>query len=277
MTSAERATDPRRADSWGHLAVVGIGYGGDVTARAAELVRRADLVVGHPDFVEQVADLLHPSAASTDPAEDADPGADVFALRAEVARSAAASGSRAVIVTAGDPGLLGMAGPTLSALAGTVNLADVVVVPGLSAWQYASAILGAPFNGGVAAFPVCLYEQSDELVERRLRGVAASGLGACLYMLRHNGEANPALFPTDEPAGEIARRRFITVRDAFLAERDPQTPVSIVSDLAAEHPRTTTLPLADLDGAWDEVGITTVVCVPGEHVAVDSGRIWDVT
>lgn len=98
------------------LSIVGIGYGGDVTARAADLLGRADLVVGHPDFIGQVTHLLKPDTEATDVVADAEPGQDVFALRARLAAEALASGRRAVIVTAGDPGLLGMAGPTLSAL-----------------------------------------------------------------------------------------------------------------------------------------------------------------
>lgn len=265
------------ADRWGHLAVVGIGYGGDVTARSAELLRAADVVVGHPDFVAQVAHLLPATVESTDVVDDAGPGADVFALRGEAARRVAASGRRAVVVTAGDPGLLGMAGPTFTALADRVDLSRVVVAPGLSAWQYASALIGAPFNGGVAALPVCLYGQTDELVARRLRAVAAGGLGTCLYMLRHNGESEPVLFPTEEPAADIARRRFRMVRDLFLAERDRHTPVAVVSDLDEDRPRTRTVPLEDLDSAWDEVGATTVVCIPGERYATGAGRVWDVT
>lgn len=64
------------------LSIVGIGYGGDVTARAADLLGRADLVVGHPDFIGQVAHLLKPDTEATDVVADAEPGQDVFALRA---------------------------------------------------------------------------------------------------------------------------------------------------------------------------------------------------
>ncbi|MCX5195076.1 SAM-dependent methyltransferase [Streptomyces sp. NBC_00249] len=259
------------------LSIVGIGYGGDVTARASELLGRADLVVGHPDFIRQVAHLLKPGAESTDVVADAEPGQDVFALRARLAAEALASGKRAVIVTAGDPGLLGMAGPTLSALRGQVGLEDVGIVPGLSAWQYASAMLGAPFNGGLVTFPLCLHGESDADVARRVRSAADSGLGTCLYMLRHNGEAHPELFPTDEPAVEIALRRFAMVRDAFLAARPEDTPAVIVSDLDHERPRRVTTSLLDLKSVWDEVTETSVLCIPGERFAADSGRLWTVT
>lgn len=259
------------------LSIVGIGYGGDVTARAADLLGRADLVVGHPDFIGQVTHLLKPDTEATDVVADAEPGQDVFALRARLAAEALASGRRAVIVTAGDPGLLGMAGPTLSALRDQAGIQDVEIVPGLSAWQYASAILGAPFNGGLITFPLCLHGESDADVARRIRSAADSGLGTCLYMLRHNGEAHPELFPTDEPAVDIALRRFAMVRNAYLAARPGDTPAVIVSDLDDERPRRVTTSLLDLNSVWGEVSDTSVLCIPGERFTAESGRLWTVT
>ena len=119
-------TDIRRDST---LSIVGIGYGGDVTARAADLLGRADLVVGHPDFIGQVAHLLKPDTEATDVVADAEPGQDVFALRARLAAEALASGRRAVIVTAGDPGPSRDGGAHPVGIAGAEACQDVEIVP----------------------------------------------------------------------------------------------------------------------------------------------------
>lgn len=259
---------------------MGIGYGGDVTAAVADALGKADVVIGHEDFLTPVRHLLRRDAACLDVVDQREPAEDVFTARARAAARHAGGGAHVVLVSGGDPGLLGMAGPVLATLSARHPEAvpDVRVLPGLSAWQYASAALGAPFNGGVAALALCLASHTDGLVRRQARGVAASGLGATAYMLRHNGETDPDLFPTEEDPTDLSRRRFTLLRDAFLEHRPEDTPTFLLSGLGAARGHTVeSAPLARSLDLWATSGPTSVFCVPAEDTTHAAGRCWALT
>lgn len=262
------------------ITVVGIGYGADLTAAAAAAIGTADVLIGHEIFLSSIRHLAGPNASCFDVVDQATPQEDVFAVRTRVAAERAAAGANVVIVSGGDPGLLGMAGPALNYLARTGNaeLARVRVLPGLSAWQYASAALGAPFNGGVAVLSLCLYSHSEAKVARQIRGIAESGLGVVGYMVRHNGEQHPDLFPTDEPAADISRRRFLLLRDALLARRPAETPTYLLDGLGrAEGHTCLGASLADALELYEKSGPESVFCVPGEEYGQAGEHIWGTT
>lgn len=262
------------------ITVVGIGYGADVTASATVALSAADVLIGHESFLSSIRHLARSNAECFDVVDQATADEDVFAVRTRVAAERSAAGENVVIVTGGDPGLLGMAGPALHYLGrtGDAALANVRVLPGLSAWQYASAALGAPFNGGVAVISLCLYSHSEEKVARQVRGVAESGLGVVVYMVRHNGEQHPELFPTDELAGDISRRRFTLLRDVYLAIRPVDTPTYLLDGLGRPEGHTCIVaPLVDALDLYEKSGPESVFCVPGENYALAGDRIWATT
>lgn len=260
------------------VTVVGIGYGADTTAAVADVLERADVVIGHEYFLSSVTELVRPDAERFDVLDLATPEEDVFAVRTRVAAERSEAGQEVVVVSGGDPGLLGMAGPlfhNLTRTGRTAEVARVRVLPGLSAWQYASAELGAPFNGGMAVLSLCLYSHTDAVVERQVEGVARSGLGVVVYMLRHNGEENPELYPTREPAVDLARRRFTGLRDAFLAHRPADTPTYLFTGLGSPQGHVcATAPLERCAELWERSGIESVFCVPGSDVERVGDRLW---
>ncbi|TQF06664.1 hypothetical protein E6W39_36315 [Kitasatospora acidiphila] len=263
------------------ITVVGIGYGSDTTAAVAEAIGAADVLIGHPVFLAAVDHLVRPGAECFDVLDQATPQEDVFAVRTRVAAERSAAGAQVVIVSGGDPGLLGMAGPALSNLERTGRADEIRamrVLPGLSAWQYASAALGSPFNSGLAVLSLCLYGHTEEKITRQIAGVAASGLGIVGYMVRHNGEDHPELFPTDEPPAEISRRRFTLLRDELLKSRDPQTPAFLLTGLGgADGHQLATVPLKSALDLWEQAGPESIVCVPAEEYQQSSGLIWATT
>lgn len=260
------------------ITVAGIGYGADTTAAVAEALAEADVVIGHEVFLTAVTALVRPGAECFDVLDRATPGEDVFAVRTRVAAERSAEGAKVVVVSGGDPGLLGMAGPVFHNLDATGRRAEIPgvrVLPGLSAWQYASAALGAPFNGGVSVISLCLYSHSEETVRRQVSGVAASGLGTVVYMVRHNGEEHPELFPTEVPATELARGRFTLLRDEFLRHRPADTPVHMLTGLGDPAGHTcATAPLERALELWEDSGTASVFCVPAAASEEAAGRLW---
>ncbi|MEU8087049.1 SAM-dependent methyltransferase [Micromonospora sp. NPDC049101] len=263
------------------ISVIGIGYGGDVTSEARTSLQEADVVIGHEDFIASVRHLVRDGAECFDVQTLTDTTDNVFAARARSALDRAQAGAQVVIVSGGDPGLLGMAGPLiseLSAIADARSLPRVRVLPGLSAWQYASARLGAPFNGGICVISLCLYSHTEEKIRRQVEGVAAAGLGVVAYMLRHNGEAKPERYPTDVPAADLARRRFLLLRDALLRHRPADTPTYLFSGFGDDRgDKPEQAPLQDSLHLWERSDDESVFCVPGVDHASAHGYIWDVT
>ncbi|MFI7661819.1 SAM-dependent methyltransferase [Micromonospora parva] len=263
------------------IAVVGIGYGGDVTSEARASLEAASVVIGHEDFIASVRHLVPDGAECYDAQTLTGADDNVFAARARSALDRAQAGAQVVIVSGGDPGLLGMAGPLISELSAAAearNLPQVRVLPGLSAWQYASARLGAPFNGGICVISLCLYSHTEEKIRRQVEGVASAGLGVVAYMLRHNGELKPERYPTDVPAAELARRRFVLLKDALLRHRPADTPTYLFSGFGDERgDKPEQAPLQNSLRLWEQSDDESVFCVPGIDYVTAHGYIWEVT
>ena len=91
----------------GSIALVGIGPGhaAHMTARAREVIAQADVVIGYVTYIKLVADLLESKEiirkAMT---EEID--------RAISALEKARQGKKVALISSGDAGVYGMAGPT---------------------------------------------------------------------------------------------------------------------------------------------------------------------
>ena len=138
--------DPRPVPSApaGLVAFVGTGPGGEglLTLRAAELLAKADLVVGRPELTSPLAHRLREQAAVADAA---DPGTDARTLV-----KAANAGHLAVSLFAGDPFLSGRASEQAAACARAG--VRVEIVPGVPAATAVPAFAGIPLTadaGGV--------------------------------------------------------------------------------------------------------------------------------
>lgn len=264
------------------ITVVGIGYGADVTNDVRNALERAEVVIGHDTFIAAVRHLVAPEADCFDVQDRATGDQDIFALRATVAVERARAGAHVVMVSGGDPGLLGMAGPFLRSLyaeaAEPSTSPEIKILPGLSAWQYASARLGAPFNGGMCAISLCLYSHTEDKIQKQVSSVAASGLGIVAYMLRHNGESRPERYPTAEPAAQLAHRRFRLLRDELMEHRNPATPTFLVHGLGDEGDGAIErASLAECSELWERSDMFSIFCVPGDEYEQEGEFIWNVT
>jgi uroporphyrinogen III methyltransferase / synthase len=133
---AEAASDPQART--GLVAFVGTGPGdeGLLTLRAAELLARADLVVGRPELTGPLAHRLREQAAVADAA---DPDTDARTLI-----GAAKAGQLAVRLFAGDPFLFCRASQQADACARAQ--VPVEIVPGVPAATAVPAFAGIPLT-----------------------------------------------------------------------------------------------------------------------------------
>ncbi|MFE7978564.1 precorrin-3B C(17)-methyltransferase [Streptomyces shenzhenensis] len=237
-----------RRPARGRLAVVGLGPGARdlLTPRAAAELRRASVLVGLDQYVDQIRDLLRPGTRILES------GLGAEEERARTAVAEARAGHAVALIGSGDAGVYAMASPALAEASDDI---DVVGVPGVTAALAAGAVLGAPLGHDHVSISLSDLHTPWEVIERRVRAAAAADLVVTFYNPRSRG-----------------RDWQLPKALAILAEhREPGTPVGVVRNAsrADESSRLTTL--GALDPAW--VDMMTVVTVGNTATREIAGRM----
>ncbi|WP_433281037.1 precorrin-3B C(17)-methyltransferase [Micromonospora sp. CA-244673] len=232
----------------GRLALVGLGPGAaDLrTPRAVAELRRAAVVVGLDQYVDQVRDVLRPGTrvlASGLGAEEA---------RARAAVAEATAGHAVALVGSGDAGVYAMASPALEYADDRI---DVVGVPGVTAGLAASALLGAPLGHDHVYLSLSDLHTPWEVIAGRIAAAAEGDLVALLY--------NPRSRTRDWQLGAAL--------ETFAAHRPPDTPVGVVRNASRPGERVHLATLATLDPAV--VDMYSVVVVGSSQTRVVAGRM----
>lgn len=232
----------------GRLAVVGLGPGARdlLTPRAREELRRASIVVGLDQYVDQIRDLLRPGTRI----EETGLGAEE--ARARSAVELAQQGHAVALIGSGDAGVYAMASPALAEAGADI---DVVGVPGVTAALAASSLLGAPLGHDHVSISLSDLHTPWEVIERRVRAAAEADLVVTFYNPRSRG-----------------RDWQLPKALALLAEhRDPATPVGVAHAISRPDEWHTVGTLAELDVTT--VDMTTVVVVGNTATREVAGRM----
>jgi precorrin-3B C17-methyltransferase len=228
--------------SRGVLLIVGLGPGGPDhrTAAAVRAVMEAEVVVGYGPYVDQCADLL-------DPAQEVVRGAmGEEGARADEALDRAAAGAVVALVSSGDAGVYGMAARTLARAASLADPPRVDVVPGVTAALAAGALLGAPFADDFAVLSLSDLHLEWPVVERRLLGVASSGIALALY----------------NPRSKARTWQLDRVLALLVQVRGAATAVALVHDAGREAEAIERATLGTIDP--ERVTMRTLLVVAGE-------------
>jgi cobalt-precorrin 5A hydrolase / precorrin-3B C17-methyltransferase len=232
----------------GRLALVGLGPGARdlMTPRAVAELRRASVVVGLDQYVDQVADLISPGA------QVMASGLGEEKQRAAAAVSEAMAGRAVALIGSGDVGIYAMAGPALELADERV---EVVSVPGVTAALAAGAVLGAPIGHDHALISLSDLHTQWDVIERRVRAVAEADFVTCFY--------NPASRARNWQLGRAL---------AVLAEhRPPATPVGWVRDASRPGQRAGVATMASFDPTTADMH--TLVVVGSSRTRVVAGRM----
>lgn len=232
----------------GRLAVVGLGPGARdlLTPRAATELRRASVLVGLDQYVDQIRDLLRPGTRVLES------GLGAEEERARTAVAQAREGHAVALIGSGDAGVYAMASPALAEASDDI---DVVGVPGVTAALAAGAVLGAPLGHDHVSISLSDLHTPWDVIERRVRAAAESDLVVTFYNPRSRGRD----WQLPKALGILAEHR------------DAGTPVGVVRNAsrADESARITTL--AALDPAT--VDMMTVVTVGNTATRNIAGRM----
>lgn len=236
----------------GRLTIIGLGPGAaDLrTPRATDRLRKASIVVGLDQYVEQIKPLLAQGVrivASGLGAEE---------QRARAAVSLAWEGHSVALIGSGDAGIYAMASPALEFAAGNIGAdIDVEVVPGVTAALAASALLGAPLGHDHVYLSLSDLHTPWEVIERRLEAAAHADLVVCLY--------NPRSARRTQQLPEALR---------ILGKHRPlTTPVGLVREASRAGERVTLTTLAEIDP--EAVDMSTVVIVGASTTRNVFGRM----
>ncbi len=212
------------------IIIAGLGPGSpeDMTPAVLSAVREADVIVGYKYYFQFIKPYVR------DGCQCIDTGMRRERERAEQAFRLAGSGKTVVVISSGDAGIYGMA-PLLYEMSRQVaSPVDITVLPGISAFQKAASLLGAPVG-----HDFCVLSLSDlmtpwAVIERRIRAAAMADFVTAVY--------NPR---SHERYWQLHR-----LRELFLDEgRSPATPVGIVRQAGrpGQEVRITTLEALDPD------------------------------
>jgi len=235
----------------GKIIVAGIGPGSpeDITPAVLEAVREADAVVGYKYYFQFVEAYVRAGC------ECIDTGMKRERERAEQAFALAEQGKTVVVISSGDAGIYGMA-PLLyemrderakmrdERLEMKDERVEIISLPGISAFQKAASLLGAPIG-----HDLCIISLSDlmtpwSLIEKRIRAAAVGDFVTAIY----------------NPKSQGRYWQLYRLIELFLQEgRSAETPVGYVRQAGRpeQEVKVTTL------GAFDpeDVDMFTVVII----------------
>jgi precorrin-3B C17-methyltransferase len=236
----------------GRIMLVGIGPGSHdhMTQRARDAIAEADVVVGYSTYIKLVADLLEgKEVIRKGMTEELD--------RAVNALECAREGKKVALISSGDAGVYGMAGPTYEVLfqAGWTPESDIAVevVPGASAINACAALVGAPLTHDFCSISLSDLLTPWPVIARRLDAVAAADFVVALY----------------NPKSGRRTQQIVQAQQLFLRHRRPDTPVAVVKSAYRRRERiefTTLARMSDCD-----IGMLTTVLIGNSHTFIRHG------
>jgi len=236
----------------GKITLIGLGPGSQdyLTPRASAAIAEADTVIGYATYIRLIANRLEgKEVIKKAMTEELD--------RAIEAYDRAKLGKKVALVSSGDAGVYGMAGPTFEVLfqAGWTPDSEVKVeiVPGPSAINTCAALVGAPLTHDFCAISLSDLLTPWPTIARRLDAVAYSDFVVALY----------------NPKSGRRTRQIQEAQRIFLRHRDPETPVAIVKSAYRPKQRIDFTTLAKLNEA--DIGMLTTVLIGNSNTYVRNG------
>lgn len=238
----------------GKLFLVGFGPGNHdhLTFRAREAIGEAEVIIGYRTYVRLVRELIEGKEVHyTGMTEELD--------RARKAVDFAYAGRKVALISSGDVGIYGMAGPALEILkekgwrrgCGV----DVEVVPGVTALSACGSVLGAPINHDFAAISLSNLLTPWEVIVKRIEAAAAADYIIALY----------------NPKSGRRTQQIVETQKILLKYRLPATPVGIVKSGLRQGQRVVQTTLADM--LKHEIGMLTTILVGNSTTFTYEGLI----
>ncbi len=238
--------------SKGKILLVGFGPGAEehMSIRALEAIKESDVVIGYSTYINLVKDLL-------DGKEVIKKGMTEEIDRCIEAYEQAQMGKTVSLISSGDIGVYGMAGPTFEVLlkSGWKPGSDISVeiIPGSTALSACASLVGAPLT-----HDFCSISLSDLLtpwptIANRIDAAGRSDFVVALY----------------NPKSGRRTQQIVEAQRILLQYRKPDTPVAIVKSAYREAQN---IQMVRLDEMKDcKIGMLTTVLVGNTSTYMEEG------
>jgi precorrin-3B C17-methyltransferase len=236
----------------GKILLVGFGPGSkeDMTYRARQAIASADVVIGYSTYIKLVEDLL-------DGKEVVRKGMTEEIDRSVEAYEQAKLGKVVALISSGDIGIYGMAGPTYEVLfqAGWTPDSGITVeiVAGASALNSCASLVGAPLTHDFCAISLSDLLTPWPVIAKRLNAVAAADFVVALY----------------NPKSGRRTRQIVEAQRLFLHHRRPDTPVAVVKSAYRPKQRVELTTLAQMSEC--DIGMLSTVLIGNSNTFVREG------
>ncbi|MBQ7495501.1 MAG: precorrin-3B C(17)-methyltransferase [Bacteroidaceae bacterium] len=242
----------------GKIIIAGIGPGSpeDITPAVLEAVREADAIVGYKYYFQFIEPFVREGC------ECIDTGMKKEQERAEQTFLLAEQGKTVVVISSGDAGIYGMA-PLIHEMAqnrlrvgsGSVAAIEIVALPGISAFQKAASLLGAPIG-----HDLCIISLSDlmtpwEVIERRIQAAATGDFVTAIYNPKSHGRY----------------WQLYRLQELFLQQRSADTPVGYVRQAGRPEQEVTVTTLGTFDP--EDIDMFTVIIIGNSQSYMADGKI----
>ncbi len=237
--------------SRGKLFVVGIGPGdaGLMTLKAKKAIEESEYVVGYTTYIQRISELLGGKKVITTP------------MRGEVERVRVAlemaKNTTVALVSGGDPSVCGILPLVVEyAIKNGIDV-EIEPIPGVSAVNAASALLGSAISGDHAVVSLSDLLVPWSTVERRL-----------IYALR--GDFVVAVYNPSSRKRKLNLLRALKIIRAIRGECF----VGVVKNAYREGEKVEIMQLSELERNAEEVGMNTILIVGNSETAVDRGKMY---
>ena len=221
------------------IIVAGIGPGSvaDITPAVIQAIQESDIIIGYKYYFQFITPYLQPDCVCIDT------GMKREKARAVQAFEHAEQGKTVCIISSGDAGIYGMAPLVYEMKRERNSDITIEVLPGISAFQKAASLLGAPIG-----HDFCIVSLSDlmtpwEKIEKRLEAAASADFITAIY----------------NPKSEGRYWQLYRLKEIFLQVRDSHTPVGYVRQAGREEEEVHITTLEAFDP--EEIDMFTIVLI----------------
>ena len=234
----------------GKIIIAGIGPGSkeDITPAVLQAVSEADVIVGYKYYFQFIEPYVKEGC------ECIDTGMKKERERADQAFDMAKQGKTVVVISSGDAGIYGMAPLIYEMKRESLSDIEVEALPGISAFQKAASLLGAPIG-----HDMCIISLSDlmtpwEVIERRINAAAEGDFVTAIYNPKSHGRY----------------WQLYRLQELFLKYRSEDTPVGYVRQAGREEQDIKVTNLGAFDP--EDIDMFTVIIIGNSQSYICDGK-----
>ncbi|SHE23036.1 precorrin-3B C(17)-methyltransferase [methanotrophic endosymbiont of Bathymodiolus puteoserpentis (Logatchev)] len=236
----------------GKIYLVGFGPGSEehMSYKAKSAIAESDVVIGYTTYIKLVKDLL-------DGKEIIKKGMTEEIDRCIEAYEQAKLGKVVSLISSGDIGVYGMAGPTYEVLlqAGWTpnDEIQVEIVPGSTALSACASLVGAPLTHDFCSISLSDLLTPWPVIARRIEAAGNADFVLALY----------------NPKSGRRTQQIVQAQEILLRYRKPDTPVAIVK---SAYRRRQSVQLVRLDEMAEcDIGMLTTVLIGNSSTFIKAG------